>query len=409
MSVLDFLFEGKPPPSVTTYGNSTESIPKWLSDYTQGIISRANAVAGEGYQTYGGPRIADFTQNQREGFDLTRHNVGSYKPGMDLARSFEEQAGATDLVGAASPYVDQASQTFPWARAQYMDPYVDDVINRAELDARRFYDESINPSLSKQFTAAGQYGSTAHMREANRASRDLTEGLQSTSLAARSKGYETAGDLFNADASRMGALASTVGDLGARQAAIRGQAGRDLASLTEAEYGLGAADAAALSGIGAQEQALDQANLDLAYSDFTDQRDYDRQQLDWLNALTHGMPYDTRTTTTQKGPLAGAQYQPSTASSILSMISAVKGMGTGDDGNFAWGNIFGNGGSGGGWGGWGSHTGGTDWAGNPVGDSYDPYGYEDGGRVKTGAIDDMIALLRSKGRRPEYVDYEDGE
>lgn len=394
MGVLDFLFEGKPPPSVTTYGTATESIPKWLSDYTQGVISRANSIAGEGYQTYGGPRIADFTPTQQQGFDLTRQHVGSYRPGMDLARSFEEQAAGTSTLNAASPYISRAAQTFPEAREAYMDPYVDDVIGRAELDARRFYDESLQPKLNNQFTAAGQYGSTAHMREANRAARDLAEGLQSTSLAARSEGYRTAGDLFGADASRQGALASTVGSLAGQDAAIRGQAGRDLAALTQAEYGLGAADAAALGAIGAQEQALDQASLDLAYSDFAAQRDYPREQINWLNSLIHGMPYDRTTSETNKGPLSGAQYQPSNFSTIMSALSAIKGMGTDDDGNFDWGNIFGGGG--GGDSGWGSS--GPTWGGTA--------GWAEGGRVKTESIDEMLAQLRAKSRVrvPNYTD-----
>ena len=59
MSVADFLFEGKPPPAVTSYGQSVEGMPKWLSDFTQGIAARANAIAAEPYQPYGGPRIGD--------------------------------------------------------------------------------------------------------------------------------------------------------------------------------------------------------------------------------------------------------------------------------------------------------------------------------------------------------------
>ena len=58
---LDFLFEGKAPPSVTTYGSTVTDMPKWLSDYTQGLIGKANAVAGEDYQAYGGPRLAGLT------------------------------------------------------------------------------------------------------------------------------------------------------------------------------------------------------------------------------------------------------------------------------------------------------------------------------------------------------------
>lgn len=399
MGVLDFLFEGKPPPSVTTYGSKTESLPAWMSDYLQGTVARANSIAGEGYQTYGGPRIADFNQNQQQGFDLTRQNVGSYKPGMDLARSFEEQAGETSALGAASPYVSRAAQTFPEARAAYMDPYTDDVINRAELDASRFYDEKIKPQLNNQFTAAGQYGSSQHEREALKASRDLAEGLQSTSLAARSDAFKTAGSLFGADADRQGQLAQTTGNLAAQDAAIKGQAGRDLGALTDAQYRLGAADAASLGAIGTQQQGMDQANLDLAYQDFEQQRDYPRQQVDWLNSILRGLPHDTTTTSTEKGPLAGAQYGPSNASTILGAISAIKGMGTDSNGDFDWGNIFGGGGGGGG--------GNTTWGGGE--------GWRDGGRVNTQSLDEMMAHLRAKSKVPtrgewlELPEYEDGE
>jgi hypothetical protein len=45
MSVTDFLFQGKAPPSVNTYGTTTANIPQWLSDYTQGLLAKGNAVA----------------------------------------------------------------------------------------------------------------------------------------------------------------------------------------------------------------------------------------------------------------------------------------------------------------------------------------------------------------------------
>ena len=30
----DFLFEGRPPPSVNQWGQTIKDIPKWMSDYT---------------------------------------------------------------------------------------------------------------------------------------------------------------------------------------------------------------------------------------------------------------------------------------------------------------------------------------------------------------------------------------
>jgi hypothetical protein len=407
MSVLDFLFEGKPPPSVTSYGSSTTSIPKWLSDYTQGVIARGNAIAGEGYQPYQGPRIADFTTDQQKGFDLTRQNVGSYVPGMDMAQSFEEQAAGSTGMGAANPFLQRAGQAFPEAREAYMDPYIQDVINKSELDARRFYNEDINPKLNNQFTAAGQYGSTAHMREAERAARELTEGLQTNSLAARSTGYKTAGDLFGADATRFGQLGETAGKLAGMDSENLSQIGRDTANMASARYGLASKDAGALGDIGEQQRKMDQANYDTAYGDFQAQRDYPREQVDWLNKLIKGTEHDTTSTETKKGPVPGLDYGPSGAESIGSFLATLKGMGT-KDGDFSWGNIFGSGGGDSG----DSGVWDEKWPDLPV----DPGSWEipgsahgglihyaGGGRVNTEALDSMLTQLRTRAEEPSTL------
>jgi hypothetical protein len=404
MGVLDFLFEGTPPASVTTYGGSTTSIPKWLSDYTQGVIARGNAVAGEGYQAYGGPRIADFSPTQQQGFDLTRQNVGSYQPGMDMARSFEEQAGNTSTLGAAQPYLDRAGRSFNEARDEYMNPYIDDVVKKAELDARRSYDEVFAPKIQNQFTAAGQYGSTAHMREAARAARELTEGLQTSSQQARAGAYDEAGKLFGADATRQAGLGETAGQLSIADAGIKSQAGRDLSALAQQQHELGAADATAIGAVGQQERALDQANLDLAHKDFEEQRDYPREQVDWMSNLVKNVPYDQSTTHTNTGPMANLDYGPSGGESIASLLATIKGMGTGANGDFAWGNILGGGGG-------GTHVDPSSIPNNfpdlpgqappiDIPMSHGGYVYADGGRVDTGAIDEMLAQLRARSSMP---------
>lgn len=403
MSVLDFLFEGTPPPSVTTHGSTTSSIPQWLSDYSRGLVARGNAIAGEGYQAYGGPRIADFSPTQQEGFDLTRQNVGSYQPGMDMARSFEEQAGGTSTLGAAQPYLDRAGRSFTEARDEYMNPYIDDVVKKSELDARRLYDEKFAPAIQNQFTSAGQYGSTAHMREAARAARELTEGLQTSSQAARAGAYTTAGNLFGADATRFGALGETAGRMAGADAELQGQAGRDLAALAEQQHTLGGKDATALGAIGQQERALDQANLDLAHQDFEAQRDYPRDQVDWMNNLIKDVPHDTSTTNSNTAPLPGSSYGPSAGASIGSLLGTIKGMGTDDSGDFDWRNILGGGGgstttpAGGGWNGsLDDYIGGGGWTGSEGG----PVRFADGGSVDTGAIDEMLAQLRARSGMP---------
>lgn len=378
MGVLDFLFEGKPPKSVTTYGQTVQNVPTWLSDYTQGMIARANAVAAEPYQSYTGPRIAGFSPTQQAAFDMTVGNIGASQPYIGQAISqtqnlpgqgaLNQAMGTLDTSGAltmgaiapgqggaaaAQPYMDQAAQTFTGANVgQYMDPYIENVINRAGTLAGRQFNEKILPGIQDTFTGAGQYGSSRMKEVTDRAARDMAEGLQEQAQAALSGAYTTAGNLFGADQQRQGALAQLAGQLGTAGQTAQLQAGQQmgqlgqlfgalgldtsklglqqaqqLGALGESLQGLNLRDAAALEAIGGQEQQLAQRNLDLAYQDFVNQRDYPRQQVDWLSQIIRGLPataVPTSGTTTSTGP--SSVYQPSPLAQIAALASGIKGI-----------------------------------------------------------------------------------
>jgi hypothetical protein len=324
--VLDFLFEGKPPPSVTSYGTSSTNLPSWLNDYTQGLLARANATAAEPYPTYGAPRIAGFTPQQKKGFDTIDQTVGAYKPFLDQAGALTQAAGNTDIVGAAAPYMEQAGKRLPGNVQEYMDPYVGNVINRAELEANRNFKENIMPTISGKFISGGQYGSSAHQREADRAARDLTEGLQSTSLGALSQAYNQAGTQFQSDQAREAQLAGTAGQLAGTNANLQLAAGKQQGALGQASQALGLEGAQALEASGAAQQGQNQRNLDLAYQDFLQQRDYPKSQVDWLSNIIRGVPSQSTTNSSQTGPLSGAKMGPSTAAELGSIVTAGKGI-----------------------------------------------------------------------------------
>ena len=83
MALTDFLFNGSPPASTTTYGSSTSSLPAWYNDYTQGLISKANAIAATPYQQYQGARIAGFNPQQEQAFSNVNNLAGQYQGGVN--------------------------------------------------------------------------------------------------------------------------------------------------------------------------------------------------------------------------------------------------------------------------------------------------------------------------------------
>jgi hypothetical protein len=312
-NALDFLFEGKPPPSTTTYGSTTTDMPKWLSDYTQGLIGRANSIAAEPYQAYGGPRLAGLNEDQMRSFDITRGSSGSYMPGMTAA-----QGAAQGAPGTAQPYFDKAAQTYPDQASRYMNPYISNVIDRAGTLAQRQLNEKFLPGVQQMFGAAGASPRSTNMRRTvDQGVRDLTEGLHEQALGALSQGYQQGASAFGADASRMGAIGQMAGNLQLGSAALGGGLATDMQTAQ-------LRDAQAQNAIGAQQQQDTQRSLDLAHQDFEQQRDYPMQQADWLSNIIRGTPHGTTGTSTSTGP--GSIFQPSPLAQLGSLATGVGGI-----------------------------------------------------------------------------------
>lgn len=311
--MLDFLFDGKPPASVTTYGTSTQEMPKWLSDYTQGLIGRANAIAAEPYQPYGGPRLADQTADTSRAYDITRGQVGQFSGTLNGALGL---AGGS--IAAAQPYMQAAGRNFPQAVNEYMDPYVGNVINRSSELANRALNEKFLPSLAATFGSRGSDArSSAYRRAADRGVRDISEGLQSQAQAALSGAYQNAGTMFNADANRQGTLAQLAANNNLNAAQAQG-------TLAQLAQQMGLTDASALESIGGSQQQQNQRSLDLAYQDFQNQRDYPRGTIDWMNSVIRGIPYGTQVSSTQTAPQGG--YGPSPISQLGSLGTGLAGI-----------------------------------------------------------------------------------
>lgn len=328
MGVLDFLWQGKPPPSMTTYGKQTTGIPQFLSDYTQGLLSKANAVAAEPFQAYGGPRINPFTQDQENAFQATRNNFGAYTPGVNAAFGTAVNSMNNNAVGAASPYLGQAAGTFTGSNVQqYMNPYIDNVVNRVgELGARNLR-EQLMPAIGDQFIKAGQYGSSQMQQAVGRGLRDTQESVLAQQNQALAQGYNTAGQLFNQDMSRIANIGQTFGNLTSQTARDQLAASQQMGALSNLGQTMSLRDAAALEAIGATQQQQGQKNLDLGYQDFLEQRDYPKTELSFLSSMLRGIPYGTTTSTSQTGP-ANA-YQPSPLASLAgsaALFGALGGM-----------------------------------------------------------------------------------
>lgn len=361
-------------PTPTKSTVTQTSLPEYAQPYYERLLDRGEAESETPYEAYGGPRIAGFDPLQQSGFDMQVASATEAPTGMTDARDYysgilsrsypssrgdgkpgfrgevlqpqrmtvEPVGGGEGAAGVAEAALAGSPREFPTRTGQvgprafeaqnyqkfvrgydpsesykeYMDPYLEDVLGRQRTRADEMFAEQQQARTDQRIAAGGRRGSRRVLQQA--LERDKYEQrMGDLEAKQRSQGYLSA---------QQQARDQFLRDRQARMDAARlGSADR----LSEASYGLQAAAAAAgldpqlfalqqqqagaLQGVGAAQQKMDQANLDLAYQDFLNQRDFDRRQLQYLAGLLQGVPVTPQSEVYQyqapgsfSGQLAGA-------------------------------------------------------------------------------------------------------
>lgn len=354
----DFLFNGTPPPSVTTYGTTTPNVPQWLSDFQQGLYNKANTVDSVGYQPYVKPdqqamdnlsaaRIAPFSDATQQSWQTGENavnaptdwmntawgdvNAGGQPVGTQASQPYLTAAGnGPSATGAASPYMAKAAQGFntDGALSSYMSPYTDEVASRMADLSNRNFNENLLPSVNDTFIKNGQFGGTNHEDFTARALRDNNESLQGALGQMYNNAYSTAGGLFGADQSRTAGLAQTAGNQATADTTSLMNLGTTSGNMAanDASRALTAAGTAGTlgttdqtnqirgasiqGGIGAQQEGKQQQLLDTSYQDFQNQVKYPQDQLANMSAIVRGINPPTGGTTTTTAPASSYAASP---------------------------------------------------------------------------------------------------
>jgi hypothetical protein len=301
------------------------SIPKEFYPYLETALGEGQAITNRPYQPYPGPRLSDFSSDTQQAFDLNRQNFGSWMPfvgqgqsGIGQAMNMTQQATA-NIPGSntlGNNVRDVGTQTWNTQAAnQYMNPYINSVMNNlATRENQSYLRDQGNIAQSAQ--ASGAYGGgrqavlqgmamDAHNQrlnelQSNQMSQAYNTGLsafgqdQGRSLAAQQSNQQS--DLTTQDLkARMDMQKAQLAMQGAAQ---MGQLGGQMAGLGQTYQGLYGNDVNALRNQGLQQEQLNQANYDLGYQNFTDQRDWDKNNTAFMAGLINGLPLGQNTTQT---------------------------------------------------------------------------------------------------------------
>lgn len=358
----DFLFQGKPPPNVNSNGVQTTQVPAYLQQYHEGVLARGNQIASQPYQKYGKQRLAKVDPSLKAGWNMAGQAADSYQPMFAQAGGQLDQAAEGDAAGAAQPWLDKAGGMSATANAQpaldmamqsapgqigaHMSPYLTGVVDQIGIKGAQNLSENLLPAMGDDFIRSGQLGSSRHMSAAGKAMSDTQEAVSNAQNQALHQGYVTALGSAQNDMNRYAQVGATQGNLTLGEQQNTGALGQmagnldsvdtrnalDTAnaqvSLGKSTQAAGLTGAAALETVGRGRMGEEQKNLDTAYQDFKDQREYPRNNVDWMAGLTKGQPnMGGSVYTDSNAPLPGSSYGPSGLAQIAGGVSLANAFG----------------------------------------------------------------------------------
>lgn len=298
----------------TTYQTN---IPAYLEDPTKNMVARGELLSQQEYIPYEGQRVAGLTPQQQAAYGEI---AGLQTPGefgqAGATLTGAEQFGAAGALGA----MGYQPGTFGAAQAQqYMSPYqqaVTDIAKReAVSDAQKMMTQ-----LGGQAAKAGAFGGSRFGVEQALLGSKLATNLTDIQTKGLQDAYTNAQQQYERD--RAAGLAGANLNLqGAQFGANTGlQAAQQRAALGTTTQTADLQRIAAQEAAGKAQQEQQQAELNAAYNQFLEQRDYERNQLGFLSGLIRGTPFSTSQTGTTSAP------SPSTTSQLAGLGIAGVGL-----------------------------------------------------------------------------------
>lgn len=275
-------------------GTSESTLSSWAGPYVTNMLGRAQAVANEPYQVYGGPMTAgesglqnkvfqglgnlSFPGNLGQSFSSTgayqppQMNMGAYntqpigtgpQPGMNglpdsNGNGYGGAGGGIGGLTGGMPQQPMQPQQPQGIASQYMNPYLQSVL-QPQMEELRRQNAITNMGANAKLTGAGAYGGgrQAIMNAEN--NRNLMQEMNKTVGQGYASAYDKGMGQFNIE---------------------HGQ-GKDLVNM--------------LANAGQAQRGIEQEGITADYNEFLAQRDDPMKKTQYLQSMLQGLPYQTVT------------------------------------------------------------------------------------------------------------------
>jgi hypothetical protein len=294
---------------------SVNQLPGYLQDYQKQILDNAQSLAGN---TMSLPQyqVAGYSPYQNAAFGMANAGIGSYQPYLQQGQNavyggmnmYGQGVGAVGQgIGATQQGINTIGRSMGRFKGQgyenFMDPYTNKVINQSMRDINRA-GAIEGKGLDAQAVRAGAFGGSRQGVQRSELSRNVMDTKARTSADLRSQGFsqamDRAGSAYEGQMNRIGSAGQAYGQLGQGLGSLAGQygslaggltsAGTSMANMGQLGQTMATNDINMLYGMGQDQQAQRQKELDAQRQNQYQNMMQPYQQLGFYSDIFNSMP-----------------------------------------------------------------------------------------------------------------------
>jgi hypothetical protein len=306
---------GKTPANTTQ--TVIQDVAPWAREAAKETLAKGMELTNQGYEAYGGDRLAQYDPMQEQAYQGAADMATA--PQFAEAERMAMQSGNYNPADFQNQYQQVGESWNPNAAQQYMSPYMEAALNPQLRSATR---DAQLAQIQDQAQAVGRGAFGGSRTAIGQGMRE--QGLMQNLGDIRAKGYQTAyeqaANQFQQDQARKVQEAQSRAQYGlsadqareqsrqfGSQAGLQGA--NALSNIGQLQFQQGMDINKLRNTYGAQKQAQDQRARDLAYQNWSDQKNFDWEQIMRKADLLNRTPTGSSSTTSmyKAGPGFGQQ------------------------------------------------------------------------------------------------------
>lgn len=263
-------------------------LPDWVTSAGQENYEKAASALGQGYQAYGGDRIAGLSSDEIAAGNIIRDAASSGNPyAADAASAFQSYGGASPYQFDFNTIMDESGPL--GSISSYMNPYLQQVLDPS-LRAIALQGSQQRQGIDFSAVMSGAFGDARHGVVESQQRKNEAQLAADTTGKGWADAFASALGLRSQDASRL--FQTDQAQAAENKAALERmrQSGIDLTGLDTHEIQRALGLSSALGTAGQNARNVEQTQKDFDFSEFMRQQGFDAQSAAFLTNLLAGTP-----------------------------------------------------------------------------------------------------------------------